>query len=319
MRLILSRPRGRPYHGSSPGPRLVSAAARRGKAVNVADAKGVQSLSRALDIIELLHHEPSGLGVTEIATRLDLTKSTVHRILSYLAERGFIERAGDGQAYRLGLKFVEIASGRLNQLELKTEAAPHLRRLVERLGQPAHLAILAGTEVVYIDKVESLRSIRMYSQIGKRIPAYCSALGKALLVDLGAAELERLAAGIEYRRLARGTRIGAASLVEAVRLARERGWSLDDEENEDGIRCVGAPVRDYTGRVIAAISVSGDRRIIAPERDAETAIPVMETAAAISARMGYTAPARPAAGSAAVDAQEPSAGPVAAASARSRK
>ena len=272
--------------------------ARRGKAANVADAKGVQSLSRALDIIELLHHEPSGLGVTEIATRLDLTKSTVHRILSYLAERGFIERAGDGQAYRLGLKFVEIASGRLNQLELKTEAAPHLRRLVERLGQPAHLAILSGTDVVYIDKVESLRSIRMYSQIGKRIPAYCSALGKSLLVDLEPPELERLAAGIEYRSLARGTRLGAASFEEAVRLARERGWSLDDEENEDGIRCVGAPVRDYTGRVIAAISVSGDRKVMAPERDAETALLVMEAAAAISARMGYAAAARPATGAA---------------------
>lgn len=253
----------------------------------MADAKGVQSLSRALDIIELLHLEPAGLGVTGISSRLGLTKSTVHRILSFLAARGFIERAPDGQAYRLGLRFVELASGRLNQLELKTEAAPHLRRLVERIGQPAHLAILSGTDVVYIDKVESLRSIRMYSQIGKRIPAYCSALGKSLLSDLGGAELEALAAAVHYTPLARGTRLGPASFVEAVKLAREKGWSVDDEENEDGIRCIGAPVRDYTGRVIAAISVSGDRRVIAPERDGETAALVMEAAAAISARMGY--------------------------------
>lgn len=253
----------------------------------IAEGKGVQSLDRALDIIELLYHEPKGLGVTEISLRLELHKSTVHRILQALAARGFVEKDETSQAYKLGFTFIEIASSRLNQLELKTEATPFLRRLVERLGQPAHLAILSGVDVVYIDKIESLASIRMYSHIGKRIPAYSSALGKSLLMDTSPVELAALARGIEYRSFAKGTRLGPEAFIEAVSQAKERGWSLDDEENEDGIRCVGAPVRDYTGKIIAAISVSGDRRVIAPEKDGETAAYVLEAAAAISARMGY--------------------------------
>lgn len=253
----------------------------------IADNKGVQSLDRALDIIELLFLESSGLGVTEIAQRLELHKSTAHRILTALAARGFVEKDENGAVYKLGLKFIELASGRLNQLELKTEASPHLRRLVERIGQPAHLAILSGSEVVYIDKITTVSSIRMYSQIGKRIPVYCSSLGKALLIDMPLPELEALASSLEYRSITPRTRLGPEAFLEEMRAAKERGWGLDDEENEAGVRCIGAPVRDYTGRIIAAISVSGDSRVISPERDGENAALVLETARDISARMGY--------------------------------
>ena len=148
----------------------------------------VQSIDRALSIIETLAGEKEGLGVTEISTRVGLHKSTVHRLLSALGERGYVEQRSGG-AYRLGMKIVELSSLYLNQVELKTEAQPYLRRLLQLTKQPVHLAMLDGLEIIYIDKIETIHSIRMYSQIGRRSPALCTATGKALLSGLPDAEL----------------------------------------------------------------------------------------------------------------------------------
>ena len=126
----------------------------------------VQSIDRALSIIETLAGEKEGLGVTEISTRVGLHKSTVHRLLSALGERGYVEQRSGG-AYRLGMKIVELSSLYLNQVELKTEAQPYLRRLLQLTKQPVHLAMLDGLEIIYIDKIETIHSIRMYSQIGR--------------------------------------------------------------------------------------------------------------------------------------------------------
>ncbi len=243
----------------------------------------VQVLDRALDLIELLSLESSGLGVTELGARLSLHKSTVHRLLSALAERGYIEK--DDGRYRLGLKFVELASLRLNQLELKTEASPTLRRLASRLDRVAHLAILDGIEAVYIEKLEPQASLRMYSQIGRRIPVHCTALGKSLLSGLSETELNTLTARITFERFTQATLTTPELLKEDVVRTRQRGWSLDDEEYERGIRCVAVPVRDYTRRVVAAISVSGPARV--EDRMEEVAYQVQDAAFEISRRMGY--------------------------------
>lgn len=244
----------------------------------------VQVLDRALDLIELLSLERSGLGVTELGGRLSLHKSTVHRLLSALAERGYIEK--EDSRYRLGLKFVELASLRLNQLELKTEAAPELRRLTESLGQVVHLAILDGTEAVYIEKLEPQTSLRMYSQIGRRIPLHCTALGKSLLSGLKEPDRAAIATRLGFQKFTAATITTPEGLLQELDRVQKRGWSIDDGEYEDGIRCVGSPVRDYTGRVIAAISASGSAR---PGGFEDIARQVTATARAISRRMGYTA------------------------------
>ncbi len=249
--------------------------------------KGVQTLDRALDIIEMLSIEREGLGVTEIGSRIGLHKSTVHRLLNSLAERGYIEKEARYSTYKLGLKFIEISSLYLNKLELKTEALPYMRRLVEAVGQPAHLAILDGREAVYIEKVEALNSIRMYSQIGRRVPVYCSAIGKVLLLGLKPKEREDVVRGLQFSKFTKKTIDSAEKLLCEIEHAGNCGWSLDDEEHEAGIRCIAAPIRDYTLKVIAAVSVSGDLKIIAPERDSEISGLVTETARCISRRMGY--------------------------------
>ena len=250
------------------------------------DPKNVQTLDRALDIIELLSVKAEGLGVTDIGNQLNLHKSTVHRLLSSLGNRGYIEKNPERSLYRLGLKFVEVSSLRLNHLELKTEATPHLRRLAEASGRPVHLAILSGTDAVYIEKIEPQQTLRMYSQIGRRIPVYCSALGKSLLAGLDDAAVMALIGSIKLTAFTAKTRIDPVVLLAEVRETRQLGLSFDDEEHEAGIRCVAAPVRDYTGKVIAAVSAAEDVRGARIDRDEQVAQLVRETAAAISKQMG---------------------------------
>jgi DNA-binding IclR family transcriptional regulator len=247
----------------------------------------VQTLDRALKIIELLALHGEGFGVTEIGQRVGLHKSTVHRILSHLVSQGYIEKDEARPVYTLGLKFIELASLRLNQVELKTEAGPYLRKLAATIDQPVHLAILADTEAVYIEKIEPRAHLRMYSQIGKRIPLHCSALGKCLVSDWAPADLAALAGRLPYQGFTPTTRTTAEAFLADVAEARRRGWALDDEEHEAGIRCIGAPVRDFTRKVVAAISASGTVGIITPDPQARVSDLVVEAARAISRRLGW--------------------------------
>ncbi|MDR3086275.1 MAG: IclR family transcriptional regulator [Christensenellaceae bacterium] len=246
----------------------------------------VQSIDRALSIVETLASEKDGLGVTEIAGRVNLHKSTVHRLLSALSERGYVEQRTGG-AYRLGMKLVELSSLYLNQVELKTEAQPYLRRLLQQTKQPVHLSILEDLEIVYIDKIESIHSIRMYSQIGRRCPALCTAMGKALLSGLPDAELCAKVRAAKIPTYTSRSITDPELLIKEIRSARQHGWSRDDQEHEPGIRCIAAPIRDYRGNVIAAVSTSGQKQVLNPARDEEIAGFVMEAAESSSQRIGY--------------------------------
>jgi IclR family transcriptional regulator, KDG regulon repressor len=249
--------------------------------------KGIQVIDRAFDIIELLSLEKDGLGVTEIGNRIGLHKSTVHRILSAMAERGYIEKVPSTGLYKIGLKLIEISSVYLNNVELKTEARPYLWELTNKLNQPTHLAILDGIEAVYIDKVDVVTSIRLYSQIGRRIPVYCSALGKSLLSGLSDAELDEVISKCSFQKVTSNTILNKEELHRQVRQTRIRGWSLDDEEHDEGIRCIASPIYDYRGKVIAAVSLAGPSTVICNEKDEETGRMVREASLKISKRLGY--------------------------------
>jgi IclR family KDG regulon transcriptional repressor len=250
-------------------------------------AKTVQSIDRAFQILEVLATEKDGLGVTDIAHRVDLHKSTVHRLLMSMACRGYIEKNRETDAYRLGLKFVELCSLYLSNVELKTEAQPYLRKLVALSTQPVHLAILAEEEAVYIDKMESFNTIRMYSAIGKRVPLYCTAVGKVLLMEKEDWEIRELFKNRELVPCTANTIIQLEELMDELAEVRRRGWAEDNQEHEEGIRCIAAPVYDYRNKIIAAVSTSGLKTIITPERNEEIAGYVMEAALNISKRMGY--------------------------------
>lgn len=247
---------------------------------------GVQVLDRAFDILDILSLEPEGLGITLLAERTALHKSTVHRIVNALAERGYVEKTQSGQ-YRIGLKMVDISSVYLNQVELKTEARPILRELTQRTGITTHLAILDGTSAVYIDKVAVEQYLRLYSQIGRRIPVHCSALGKCLLAGLSAAELDKLLSKYQYDIFTDKTITDENTLREQIAAVHHKGYAIDDREHEEGIRCVAAPVLDYRGKIIAAISMSASEKQMTDEQLDEYAAYIVQAANQISIRMGH--------------------------------
>jgi len=251
-------------------------------------ANTVQSIDRAFEILETLAIEREGLGVTEIGKKVGLHKSTVHRILNTMAERGYIEQNQDTGAYRLGLKFIELCSLYLNNVELKTEAQLYLRNLSALTGQPVHLATLVDGAAVYIDKIEQYNNIRMYSAIGKRIPLHCTAVGKALLSDKSPEYIRKLLDQNQLTSFTPNTLTDLDQILEEINRVKELGWAKDDEEHEVGIRCIAAPIYDYRRRIIAAVSTSGNKNIISSDKDEEIAQYVIKAARDISKRMGYT-------------------------------
>jgi DNA-binding IclR family transcriptional regulator len=249
--------------------------------------KGIQVIDRAFDILELLSDVSEGMGVTEIANRIGLNKSTVHRILNAMASRGYIERASSKGVYRNGLKLVDLASVHLNSVELKTEARPLLRELTARMNLTTHLAILDGLDAVYIDKVDVESSLRLYSQIGRRISVHCSALGKCLLSGLSEQELAERLRKCDFRRHTANTLTSRQALTRQVEAVRLRGFAVDDQEHEAGIRCMAAPVCDYRGKVVAAISLTGPASVVSRERETEIGELVASVAKDISRRLGH--------------------------------
>jgi len=246
----------------------------------------VQSIDRTFNILELLSRNQSGMNLTEIGDILDLHKSTVHRLLASLKERGYVEQGSTAGLYRLGLSFVHLTSSYLNGIELKTESESYLQELSNLLNQTVFLAVLQENAVVYIDKYEQAHGLRRYSIIGRRAPLYCTSLGKSLLIDKNDEVIRSLLKDVEFKKRTSRTIDGVDRLIEDVKASRERGWSRDDQENERGVQCMAAPIYDYRGVIIAAISTAWNMEFNLREFD-KIAPRVMEAAGKISERLGF--------------------------------
>ena len=250
------------------------------------DDKGVQSVDRVLDMIEVLAEEQEGLGVTELANRVGLHKSTAHRLLATLTRRNYIEKTESG-TYKIGLKLIEAASCYINSLELQTEARPYIVQITSPLGLTSHLGVLDGDQVVYIEKMDVVSTVKMYSQIGLRMHAYCSSLGKCLLSNYSKEELEDRMKNCSFIKFTPNTISSMEELHEEMTKVRRQGWAMDDQEFEIGHRCIGAPIYDYRGDIIASISASGDVRVLTDDRIEDTAAYVKQVALELSRSMGY--------------------------------
>jgi IclR family acetate operon transcriptional repressor len=253
----------------------------------LADRRKVSvTVAKAFGIVEALAPETDrGLTLADLSLRVALPKSTVHRYLATLVELGLAQRS-DSDRFRLGTKVVELAGVYLAGSDLRRESQPALDALSERTNETIHLAVCSEAEVVYIAKVESRHAVRMYSYIGARLPMHSTALGKAMLA-FGPHEWMRqtLARGLAERTP--HTIVSPAALEADLATIRSRGYSTDNEENELGVRCVGAPVFDFTQAVIAAISLSGPTDRMDRRRAAELGPVVRDAARSISRRMGY--------------------------------
>jgi DNA-binding IclR family transcriptional regulator len=252
------------------------------------DSNRSTSVERAFDLLDLVAAAgPEGLTLAQLATGVDTAKSTVHRYVATLLELGALKRDGAGRI-QLGLKLVELAGSLLDGDNVRTAAEPLLHELVARTGETVHLGVPADGQVVYIAKVESPQSVRLVSRIGARIPFYCSAMGKALLARLDGPALDaELQRPREVRTL--HTIIGRQALERELEKVRAAGVSIDDEENELGVRCIGAAIVDAQGRGIAAISVSAPEARMPLERCAELAPAVRAAADEIGRRIGRSA------------------------------
>lgn len=209
-----------------------------------------QSVERALIILERLVEGPQRLG--PLAETLGTHKSTVLRLLQTLEGRGFVRRLDGEPEFALGLRILELASALVAELDVRTLARPCIEKLAAVTGETVHLATLDRGQVVYLDKVESIHPVRMYSRVGARAPMHCTGVGKAMLGYLDPSRWEPM----ELRRFTDRTIVTQDDLqAEAARI-RERGYARDELEHEETIRCIAAPILDSSDEPVAAISVS---------------------------------------------------------------
>lgn len=216
----------------------------------------IQVAERLFQVIELLaEHGP--MGIMELSGLLGFHKSTTHRLVTSLQYMGYIRQDEESLKYALSLKFLDIGSRILEQTNMAALIHPALKKLSEQTGETVHLVQREGIEAVYIDKVESTASsIRMVSRVGSRIPLYCSGVGKALLAELPDPQIRAVWDSSEIRRLTPHTITSFEALMERIGEVRERGYALDDEENEEGVRCIAVSLRDYHKEPVYALSIS---------------------------------------------------------------
>jgi DNA-binding IclR family transcriptional regulator len=246
-----------------------------------------QVLDRVVEILECFTPDRTDLRLVEIAEATGLHKSTLYRLLEAMRAHRLIGFDAESGRYHPGLKLFEIGSLAAGRFALERHAHPTLERLATVSGETAHLCVLDGSDVVYVAKVECTRTLRIPSALGQRNPAYCTGVGKAILAFLTRAQLESYLASTRFKPFTRKTLTSVAELKANLRQIAARGYAIDDQEREEGVRCVAAPVRDRTGEVIAGISIAGPSTRVTKERIAELANHVMRAAAEVSAGMGF--------------------------------
>lgn len=220
----------------------------------------VQAIERAAEILEVLGRSPQGLSIGEIAAQSGLAKGTAHRLLASLAHFDFVRQDGGTRHYQLGFKVVELGNRLLNKIDLRDDARPFLMALAEEVQETVHLVVRDRDEALYIDKVAlhpKRSGLQMVSHIGSRTALHSSAVGKILLAALPEEDLADIIARRGLSRHTDKTITDRTKLKRHLDDVRRKGFAIDDEENEKGIRCVGAPIRDAEGKVVAAVSVSG--------------------------------------------------------------
>lgn len=248
-----------------------------------------KTLLKGLKIMEILARSEGPRGVTDLAAQVELTKSNVHRVLKTLESCGYLRREAKTGHYDLSLKLWELGSLVLSRFDLKREAAPQLELLADRTRETVHLSILDGSEVVYVDKIDSPEPVRAYSRIGGRSPAFAVATGKAMLAWQSPDYIAGVADRIE--RFTTRTVADAEELRQELARIRAQGFAVNKGEWRDTVCGLAAPIRDASGAVVAAIGISGPAERLKPKRLKELVAPVVEASAVISASLGYGGPA----------------------------
>jgi len=253
------------------------------------DAYRIKSIEKAMHMLELFSANQPELSLGELSKALGVHKSTAYRIAVTLVESGLLRWNPGKATYGLGLKILNLSSSLMNSLELRTQARPYLEKLVSEVNETVHLAVLDQGEVVYIDKLEAVRGIRIFSDIGKRAPCHCTALGKVLLSELPREKVRAILERKGMKCYTPNTITSVEEFLDHLEQVRQNGYALDLEEHEPLVYCIAVPIRDYSHQIIATLSMTMIIRDFS-ENIFEQFIPVMlEAGANISRDMGYVA------------------------------
>jgi IclR family transcriptional regulator, KDG regulon repressor len=245
------------------------------------------AVERALSILEAVGQRPAGMTNSEISRRLEMPKSSASYILRVLERRGYLQRDAESGRYRLGLSLLALAQGVQAGQDVREVALPILRQLADRCRLAAHLGVVDRGEAVYVDKAEVPGLIQMATWPGRRTDAHSTSIGKSILAFMPPAEVDEIARTRGLARRTPKTITSLARLRRDLESVRERGYAVDDEENNLGVRCVAAPIFDASGRVIASINVVGTTGQVAEEVVPKLAETVQDAARRISQKLGY--------------------------------
>jgi DNA-binding IclR family transcriptional regulator len=246
-----------------------------------------QSVLKALKILDTLGESDQGISLSELANTLGFPTSTAHRLLKTLESQGYVEKDSITGRYAIGSKVLYLQIAGTNRLRLVKSAFPHLRALTRITDETANLSTLSDGRVVYLESVAADRAIGLYAPTGSIAPAYCTAMGKVLLANLGEIEFHQWLAEHELTAITANTVTNATVLKSQLLEIRSQGFAIDNEEWVEGVRCVAAPIQDYTGHVIAAASVSIPLARFTPDREQGLLSAVKQTCAAISKELGH--------------------------------
>lgn len=247
----------------------------------------IKSIVKAVWVINTLVAAGQSLSLSQMSAKLQISKSTLHGIVSTLVDVGFVVQEQQTGRYRLGTRLFEIGSAICNQWNVRKIAYPLIQQIVAEIDETVHMAVLDGGEVLYINKQESTNSVRIVTDIGVKLPAHCTGLGKALLSGLGMLELQRL---IKQKGLTKHTETTITDpdeLWKELEKIRRLGYAVDEQEFVEGLRCVAVPIYNHSGEIISALSISGPVSRMRAEKFSLCRDSLLAAAVDISRQMGY--------------------------------
>jgi IclR family KDG regulon transcriptional repressor len=248
----------------------------------------VRAVERALDILLCFNHEEPTRSLTQIAETVRMSKTTVHRLLATLENKRFITRDQVTGLYRLGLRFIEMASLVLQDVELHRWAQPYLQRLSAEFGETVDLSILDGSDVIYLDVIESPQRLKLAAAVGQRLPAFCTASGKALLAYLPEDQVRKIL-GENLEKYTDRTPLSISDILSDLKITAERGYAISEQEYEEDINAVAASIFDADHHSIASIAIVGPSFRLTKERFPELGESVCRMARVISNEVGLVA------------------------------
>jgi len=246
------------------------------------------STARLFQIIEFLACSSDWVSLRTMARELKISAASAYRSLNSLKELGYVRQHPQDSKYQLTLKIAWLSAQVLERVQLRQIARPFLQTLTSVTNETTHLAVLEDREFVYIDKVDNTQAMRMRSRVGQRGQLYCTAAGKSMLAFLPENETQRIIQRLKFQPLTENTITDPVKFHEHLLKVRRLGYAVDDEENEMGIRCIGAPIYDHAGRLVGALSISGWTITMTRERIPQLAPELIQACRRISNELGFS-------------------------------